>query len=59
MLDKYADCWPVNYMLLARLKSTSTKYRKRKHDSAGIKALEGVEQMKKKGKKKEKKRKTV
>ena len=46
-------------MLLARLKSTSTKYRKRKRDSAGIKALEEVEQMKKKEKKREKKRKMV
>ena len=59
MLDKYVDCWLVNDMLLARLKSTSTKYCKRKHDSTGIKALEEVEQMRKKEKKKEKKRKTL
>jgi hypothetical protein len=59
MLDKYADCWPVNDMLLARLKSSSTNYRKRQRDSAGTKALEEVEQMRKKERKKEKKRKTV
>ncbi|KIM77377.1 hypothetical protein PILCRDRAFT_91123 [Piloderma croceum F 1598] len=55
ILDNYADCWPVNDMLLARLKTSSMRNQKRQRDRVGAKALEEVEQLKKKEKKKKRK----